>query len=345
VLRSLPPHINPSGPAFDPEEDEPVLPPDWVHLQLVYELLIRFFDLAEFNAQVAKRYISPQFVGQMLLLFDNEDPRERDLLKTTLHRIYGKFLHLRAFIRKSISNVFLEFTYEKERHLGISELLEILGSIINGFAVPLKEEHKIFLEKVLIPLHRPRSVSMYYSQLTYCINQFCLKDRELREAIVLRLFKIWPVLSSSKQVLFLSEVEELIEGMNQDQFDRIKFPLVNQLSFCITSQQFQVAERALYFWSNFNFVGLVIPILPDPLERFDSRSGDECSKGDGRWGSEWLPGVYRDVSKRIFTAEERHGRRTVDGGGGAQILVGLVGGTNTGGRPGRRAEKSTEAVN
>ena len=27
-------------------------------------------------------------------------------------------------------------------------MLEILGSIINGFALPLKEEHKIFLLKV-----------------------------------------------------------------------------------------------------------------------------------------------------------------------------------------------------
>lgn len=33
--------------------------------------------------------------------------------------------------------------YETERHNGVAELLEILGSIINGFALPLKEEHKV----------------------------------------------------------------------------------------------------------------------------------------------------------------------------------------------------------
>ena len=38
--------------------------------------------------------------------------------------------------------------YETERHNGVAELLEILGSIINGFALPLKEEHKKFLLKV-----------------------------------------------------------------------------------------------------------------------------------------------------------------------------------------------------
>ena len=31
--------------------------------------------------------------------------------------------------------------YECPRHNGIGELLEILGSIVNGFATPLKKEH------------------------------------------------------------------------------------------------------------------------------------------------------------------------------------------------------------
>lgn len=49
----------------------------------------------------------------------------------------------RPFIRKAINNVFYRFVFETERHNGIAELLEILGSIINGFALPLKEEHKV----------------------------------------------------------------------------------------------------------------------------------------------------------------------------------------------------------
>lgn len=64
---------------------------------------------------------------QLLELFDSEDPRERDFLKTVLHRIYGKFLGLRAFIRKQINNIFLRFIYETEHFNGVGELLEILG--------------------------------------------------------------------------------------------------------------------------------------------------------------------------------------------------------------------------
>ena len=52
------------------------------------------------------------------------------------------------YFRKQINNIFYNFIYETERHNGVAELLEILGSIINGFALPLKEEHKTFLLKV-----------------------------------------------------------------------------------------------------------------------------------------------------------------------------------------------------
>ncbi len=183
LFRPIPPPMNPQGEAFDPEEDEPVLEVAWPHIQVVYEFFLRFIESQDFNTNIAKAYIDHSFVLQLLELFDSEDPRERDFLKTTLHRIYGKFLNLRSFIRRSINNVFFQFTYETERFNGIAELLEILGSIINGFALPLKEEHKLFLTRVLIPLHKVKSLSMYHPQLAYCIVQFLEKDASLTEEV------------------------------------------------------------------------------------------------------------------------------------------------------------------
>jgi serine/threonine-protein phosphatase 2A regulatory subunit B' len=125
LFRPIPPPMNPQGEAFDPEEDEPVLEVAWPHIQVVYEFFLRFIESQDFNTNIAKAYIDHSFVLQLLELFDSEDPRERDFLKTTLHRIYGKFLNLRSFIRRSINNVFFQFTYETERFNGVAELLEI----------------------------------------------------------------------------------------------------------------------------------------------------------------------------------------------------------------------------
>jgi len=250
LFRTLPPPTNPHGAEYDPEEDEPTLEAAWPHLQLVYEFFLRFLESPDFTPSTAKRSIDQQFVIQLLELFDSEDPRERDLLKTTLHRIYGKFLGLRAYIRKQINNIFFQVLYESERHNGIAELLEILGSIINGFALPLKEEHKQFLQRVLLPLHKVKSMSVYHPQLAYCVVQFLEKDSTLTEIVIKGLLKFWPKTHSPKEVMFLNELEEILDVIEPHEFRKIMRPLFQQLARCVSSPHFQVAERALYFWNN-----------------------------------------------------------------------------------------------
>ncbi|KAI9277341.1 phosphatase 2A regulatory B subunit-domain-containing protein [Umbelopsis sp. AD052] len=257
LFRTIPPQVNPVGDAFDPEEDEPVLEMAWPHLQLVYEFFLRFVESPDFNTSISKRYIDQKFILQLLELFDSEDPRERDFLKTTLHRIYGKFLNLRAFIRRSINNIFFQFIYETERHNGIAELLEILGSIINGFALPLKEEHKSFLTKVLIPLHKVKSLSLYHPQLAYCVVQFLEKDQALTEEVVMGLLRYWPKINSPKEVMFLHEIEEILDLIEPNEFQKVMKPLFQRLAQCVSSSHFQVAERALAFWNNEYVVNLM----------------------------------------------------------------------------------------
>ena len=150
---------------------------------------------------------------------------------------------MRSFIRKSINNVFLQFVYETERFNGIGELLEILGSIINGFALPLKEEHKIFLVRVLIPLHKVKCLSLYHPQLAYCIVQFLEKDPSLTEDVIMGLLRYWPKVNSPKEVMFLNEIEDIFEVMEPNEFIKIQIPLFAQLSKCISSPHFQVSEK------------------------------------------------------------------------------------------------------
>jgi len=254
LFRTLPPSENQE---FDPEEDDPTLEASWPHLQLVYEFFLRFLESPDFQPNIGKKVIDQKFVLQLLQLFDSEDPRERDFLKTVLHRIYGKFLGWRAFIRKQINNFFLRFIYETEHFNGVGELLEILGSIINGFALPLKHEHKQFLNKVLIPLHKVRCLSQYHAQLAYCVVQFLEKDPTLTEKVIMGLLKYWPKTCSQKEVMFLGEIEEILDVIEPNQFVRIQEPLFRQIARCVSSPHFQVAERALYFWNNEYIMSLI----------------------------------------------------------------------------------------
>ncbi|XP_061664968.1 serine/threonine-protein phosphatase 2A 56 kDa regulatory subunit beta isoform isoform X1 [Syngnathoides biaculeatus] len=237
ILRCLPPSENPE---FDPEEDEPPQEASWPHLQLVYEFFLRFLESPDFRPPVAKRYLDQKFVFQLLELFNSEDPREREYLKTILHRVYGKLLGLRAYIRKQINHIFLTFIYEAEQFNGVTELLEILGSIINGFAQPLKAEHKQFLVRVLIPLHTAKSLSVFHAPLTYCIVQFIEKDSTCTEHIVRGLLKYWPMTCTRKEVMFLGEMEEILDAVEPSQFARVAEPLFRKIAACLGSPHFQV---------------------------------------------------------------------------------------------------------
>ncbi|KAL0424231.1 UNVERIFIED_CONTAM: Serine/threonine protein phosphatase 2A regulatory subunit B' eta isoform [Sesamum radiatum] len=195
--------------AFDLEEEEPLMDPAWPHLQVVYEFLLRFVASPETDAKLAKRYIDHAFV-----------------------------------LRKAINNIFYRFIFETEKHNGIAELLEILGSIINGFALPLKEEHKLFLVRALIPLHKPKCIPMYHQQLSYCITQFVEKDCKLADTVIRGLLKYWPITNSSKEVMFLGELEEVLEATQPPEFQRCMVPLFRQIARCLSSSHFQEARLA-----------------------------------------------------------------------------------------------------
>ncbi|GJS51701.1 serine/threonine protein phosphatase 2A 59 kDa regulatory subunit B' gamma isoform-like protein [Tanacetum coccineum] len=244
LFRSLPNLSNESKlpDIYDQEDDEFVMDPSWPHLQVVYEFLLRFVASSETDAKIAKKYIDQSFVLKLLDLFDSEDQREREYLKTILHRIYGKFMVHRPFIRKAINNIFYLFILETGKHNGIAEILELLGSIINGFTMPLKEEHKVFLVRVLIPLHKPRYLSMYQQQLVYCVSQFVEKDCKLADTVIRGLLKYWPVTNSSKEVMYLSELEEILEVTKAAEFEKCMVPLFRQIGHCLNSPHFQVEE-------------------------------------------------------------------------------------------------------
>ena len=126
LFRTLPPQAD----DFDPEEDEPALEPAWPHLQVVYEFFLRFIVSTEVNGKVAKKYVEQNFIRMWIELFDAEDPRERDYVKTVLHRIYGKFMSYRSYIRKAISQVFFRYIYETGRYVLTNSILKIRKSAL-----------------------------------------------------------------------------------------------------------------------------------------------------------------------------------------------------------------------
>ena len=68
--------------------------------------------------------------------------------------------------------------------------------------------------------------------------------------------------------MFLKEIEEILDIIEPQEFAKIQVALFQQISKCVSSPHFQVAERALYYWNNeyiINLIGenasVILPIM------------------------------------------------------------------------------------
>jgi len=155
IFRPLPVLKKLNGPS-EPgvEDDEQLIDPAWTHLQPVYELFMQLIINESLDIKSMKVFITHSFIQEFLEIMDSEEPREREYLKNILHRLYAKLVPRRKMIRKTITDYFYTLIHENYKFNGAAELLEILASIISGYAVPLRDEHIQFFRTVIIPLHK-----------------------------------------------------------------------------------------------------------------------------------------------------------------------------------------------
>ncbi len=110
----------------------------------------------------------------------------------------------------------------------------------------------------------------------------CLTRSFFLVQVVMALLKYWPKTHSPKEVMFLNELEEILDVIEPSEFVKVMEPLFRQLAKCVSSPHFQVcwapkhtrvhhvserimlmfmfpqvAERALYYWNNEYIMSLI----------------------------------------------------------------------------------------
>ena len=143
----------------------------WAHQQIVYEIFLAFIVSDQVDGKIIKRYVHRNFLRYFVDLIRSGDPGERSYIKAILHRIYEKAVSYRKFIRRCMDYAFLAHIDDGGLHPaypGLDDLLEIYFSIIDGFKVPLKEEHYQFYNRVLLPLHKTRFYSNIKPSVVKC---------------------------------------------------------------------------------------------------------------------------------------------------------------------------------
>lgn len=65
---------------------------------------------------------------------------------------------------------------------------------------------------------------------------------------MLGLLRYWPKTNSTKEVMFLNEVEDIFEVMDPAEFAKVQEPLFHQLAKSVASPHFQVCIPSIPFF-------------------------------------------------------------------------------------------------
>ena len=223
----------------------------------VYELLLQLIESPHIDSKQLRPFIGLKFVQEFVELFSSEEPKEREYLKNTLHRLYSKLVPRRKMIRKVMTDMLSNLIHADFRLPGAAELLDILASIISGFAVPLRDEHIYFFKTVIIPLHKVQTCLDFHKELLRCAMLFVSKDSRLSVCLVEGLLRYWPFANFNKEVKFLQELLEVLDVCDYQNLEPLVESVFRRVVRCMESPHLQVCDTALSFFEHDFFISIL----------------------------------------------------------------------------------------
>ena len=239
------------------EEEEQEPDPSWAHIRGVYEIFLQLIINEACDVKTFKPFVTPNFIADFLQLFDSDLVEERDFLKNILHKLYAKLVPRRKMIRKAITDLFHILIHEIHKFNGTSELLDIMASIISGFALPLREEHVIFFKNIIIPLHKVQTSTLYFDNLCRCSMLFLSKDNTLAIPLLEGILKYWPFANYVKETSFLQELPEVLEMCDVEKIQPLVGKLFKRVIKCISGSHLQIADRAMCLFESESFISII----------------------------------------------------------------------------------------
>jgi len=143
----------------------------------VYEFFATLVENKIFESQANDLWgnISNSFIQGLMELLESDNDEERDYIRKILHQLYSRAPSKKRETIKSFMNErFYNLIYNTYQFNGAPQLLELMASIINGYK-DLNNERVEFFEKILIPLYKVQTSSLYSKQLSTCIDIYIRK--------------------------------------------------------------------------------------------------------------------------------------------------------------------------
>jgi serine/threonine-protein phosphatase 2A regulatory subunit B' len=278
--------------------------PAWRHLKLVYDLVWRVINTQKVTPELMQAHMEGEFMTRLVNLLASDDQRERAYLMMIIHKIYGRCLKLRPHLINLMCRYLYRMIYTDEfnHYNGIVEILQIVCAIIPGLAVPVKKTWKLFLQGILVPLHKVRGLKKFWEQLTQCCVNYVAKDPKGASMLLSGLLRYWPKQSPQKEEIFIMETVNIInvlinhpDGFAYEDYSDLLIAASHRLTHCMLSTRQPVAERAIAAWKETSMQSLVdmdrkrlLPKLAEAFHRNRTHTNQQL-----RRSSATVEAIYR----------------------------------------------------
>ena len=246
---------------------------DWVHLGLVYDIAIEWVTHMPVDSK-EKLSVACDLIRLCVFVSPTTDDREQEKAATLFVAIYEAVPQVREFAFQIGANKISQIWFGDEPFTSAKTLLRAFTGILAGLSKPLNQKYLPFWEEVLLPLHRCDHLVYFAKELFTCVVQILDKDRRLVVTMLHELFKHWPVISPKKQMIFLDEIAQVMNFVDDKYCEECVHVMAPQLLASLTSCHSAIVEKILYMWEVGDFVwvmtsvpGVTYPMfLPKLLE-------------------------------------------------------------------------------
>jgi hypothetical protein len=236
---------------------------EWEHINLIYDILCEIFTSRKFNYRLCKSSQLQKVSYYVITMFASPDEREREKLCRVFNIQYVTLITQRQQMRKYAGDFFTYVSQGISKPIGVAELLSSYEPIVNGFKVPLLQEHVITFNTVFLPLHKCPYLAMFHLQLVNIITAYAEKQKSLIGNALRYILNIWPISPSAKEVYLMTEVSHLIEITAGEIPADIIMAITKRVARSSISTSFNLSERTMMMWQSDVFARTIAMSAPE----------------------------------------------------------------------------------
>lgn len=271
---------------------------NWEHVDICHTILQSMLC----DSDVFATLIDNEFTENLIRQLDTPVQIEKNQVENDLHVIIEHYVGYRNHILHCmLSKVISYLDSFKAYTASMGPILRLFLNYFMTLKPPLKQNTILLFKTVFYPLYSSEYAGLFETSLQDLSAFFQLQDPGTSVWCLNYLKQHWPRASSQKQMLFLRQLECLMQFL-PDVMEKITEPLVKILSQCIISENVNISMTATTICNSPDFLNLIKPtpdFITNYLIPFTKRAVDHWNE-DQR---EYAQSLLKNLSDLEFTTK------------------------------------------